>query len=228
MRKSKRNIRKIKAQISAEEKAILERDKEWFENFKKEHFPTEAKSEKSTKKKNWIWAIPAACVLIMAFSVIGYYLLKNDKPHYTSVYEVKSSEIEYLNNNLKHTRVSDNCNYVFLTYEVHTEKPAYFSASFDEESETYYKSCTLNVVIDREYPYLGFSFFAEQIIYLDYAVDLNINSSVETGDEGDVYTFEIYARLDTGDEKYFFNYFELSLDSEPKFEGWLESVIFLK
>ncbi len=222
-------MKKLKKQIKSEEKRILEEDKGFLEEVIYPIIDNNAVAPKSKRTNRKLYlAIPAAFVLILAFSLIGYYLFKNDEPYYTTAYEVKKSDITYLNSTLKVTQLLGDYDDITLTYEVHTEKPAYFSLMIEEERETSYSTCTLNVVIDKDYPYRDNRLFMDQISFMDFVIDINISSSTENGEDGDVFVHEIMARLDTGAEKYYFDYFELSLDSFSRFTDWIEIILIKK
>ncbi len=222
-------MKKLKKQIKAEEKRILEEDKDFLEEVIYPIIDSNAAAQKSKRTNRKLYlAIPAACVLILAFSIIGYYLFKNDEPYYTTAYEVKKSDITYLNSTLKVTKLLGDYDDISLTYEVHTEKPAYFALTVEEERETSYSTCTLNVVVDKDYPYRDNRLFMDQMSFMDFIIDINVSSSTESGEDGEVFIHEITARLDTGVEKYYFDYFELSLDSFSRFTDWIENILIKK
>lgn len=148
---------------------------------------------------------------------------------YSSGSETKISNINYLNESLKKTQINCELQSVILTYKSKSGKPIFFTVSNEKATEEILINCEFIIIVDKKYnPDISVTEYKDSFKILNY--DVLFNQSIMQNDyEGMlVYEYTIKAFMDTQEERYYFNYSEVSANESSSFLTYLEKLIINK
>lgn len=222
MKSMKKHLKQV---VQLENETLLNND----ENYLEEVLIPKSNNNSGQKVKQHKFIFNPMTKVLVGFVcvclVLGTTYLIVSNNNYAGTYINQETNIEYLNDNLIHTQIKGEFNSVIMTCKGKNNNPIYFNLTHEfEATETDLISCTLSVIIDRDYEPLKLE-YVEQITFGDYVVNLNRTSEINSDEEFSVYSYTIKAYFDTGAERYLISFDELTTNNSDSFENYLNLVI---
>ena len=222
MKTTKKHLKEV---VQLENEALLDKDENYLD---KVLIPNSNNNqEQKIKQRKFVFKpmvqVLAGFVCICFILGTSYLIISNN--NYAGTYTNKKTNIEYVNDNLIYTQIRGEFDSVSMTCKGKNDKPVYFNLThYYEATETDLISCTLSVIVDKNYEPLMLE-YVEQITFGDYVVSLNRTSELNTDDGFEVYSYFIKAYFDTGAERYLINFEELTTNNCDSFENYLNLII---
>lgn len=169
-----------------------------------------------------------ACAVCLSL-VVGFTYLMISNQNYAGTYKSKESDINSLNESLIYTQLQDEFEYISMTYKGKKEVPVYYTLNYNyEEIDIDYIICSMRVVTDKTYAPATDLEFNEKTEFKGLTVEFTRTVETEIVEEFTVNTFVIRAFIDTGAERYLFDFEELTINELDSFENYLNLIIKIK
>ena len=209
-------MKEIKKLVEQEDAEILD------ERFLEETLLPIADRNKAEGKRKFASIAAALATCIITVFAVGFGTLYHHS--YTESYEMKESDMLYLNGNLTATQLIGDFDTIYLTYETHRETPVYFSVYREEEGDGWRQSISMKVVIKRDYKIEEIEYLKE-VEFLGYTVHYNELKKADDSSEPTLFGYKADALIDTGAERYVMEYVEFRTEDSYHFAEYLQKTI---
>ncbi len=218
--------KKLRDAAAKEHNEILDANRPFLEDvllpMVKDKQATVAKKRRPKALLYGLLTVPAVVIMIVAAVLI--FPLQED--NYLGPYTTTPSNIEAVNGKLHKTVLHGELSTVILSAHPKTAKPMFFSISHEIVKDDGLIESTVELILERS---LSFDFekdgYKAQFDFLGYAVKINETVSQSTYDGLPVSEFTVKAYFDTGKERFYISYYEMSAGENSSFEGYLAALI---
>lgn len=234
---SKRIDKKLREAAQKDHQKILDENKSFFDEVLMpmvEEKIIKANEEKKKvrrltfKRFGYIAASLAFVVCVLSMLWVFY---PKDKPDdaYTGPFETELSDLTTANQNLTKTQLYGEFDSIVRSFDLKTGKTMYFTIYQTVASDESVIQTNIRPVIERSLICnFGNADYTKRLSFLGCEVQYNESLSHDTYEEISVLEVSIEAYFDTGKERYFLTYYEITTNESFSFEDYLASIISAK
>ncbi len=228
-----RKIEKILHEAAERDrKRILDDNQAFFDDVLMPKFEENRKEAAATKRHNrlpkglryGLTSLPLVVVLIVALTAVFTTLPAENG--YLGPFVTEPSDIQKINSCLLETEMHGEFGSVILSTDQKSKKPMSFTISHEIVKDDSVTESTIELIIERS---LTFDFvtseYEDRIAFLSYEVKFNETATESTYDDVPVSEFRIDAYFDTGKERFYITYFEMSAAGHSTFPEYLAALI---